>query len=166
MEYLASLLTYNFVSSLVKVSWREILLAVQRQFVSREFAIQAAMVELELLDEYPDQLLDLASLDKTNDIHPYIDELASMEQELDEEACSRKWLFLILAWVYEHRESYSDPLGVVEQVYADFDYPEAIEGFVRYMPSEEPDLGSTEKNVARLFEKWGAFLEIEKESYK
>ncbi|CAM3790086.1 DUF2247 family protein [Vibrio aquimaris] len=164
MKYLPSLPTYSFTSSLATVSWREILVAVQKRFVSREFAIQAAMAELALLDEYPEQLLDLASLNKNDDIHPYIDELASIQPELDEEVILRKWLFLILAWVYENRECCSDPLGVVEQIYADFEYPESIVGFVRYMPTEEPDLGSSEKNTARLLEKWSEFLEVEKES--
>ncbi len=38
----------------------------------------------------------------------------------------------------ENRETVEDPFAVVEELYADFDYPEEIAGFVRYMPPEDP----------------------------
>jgi hypothetical protein len=44
------------------------------------------------------------------------------------------WLFLALAWLHEHRSEHVEPLEVVEMLYADFDYPEEIEGLVRFMP--------------------------------
>jgi hypothetical protein len=52
--------------------------------------------------------------------------------------------------VVENKDSYSDPLVLVEQLYADFNYPETIASFVRYMPSEEPDLGYLELNEVHL----------------
>ena len=165
MEYLASLLTYNFISNLAQISWQDILLAIQKQFVSREFAIQHAMSELAISDEYPQTLVDLASLNKNDDIHPYIDELASMEPELRSAEFSEKWLYLILAWVYKNRDTYPNPLEIVEQIYADFDYPDSISGFVRYMPSEGPNLGSLEKNNNRLFDKWKIFLDSQRGKY-
>jgi len=158
MGYLTHLLSYEFVSKRVDMAWSEVLNAIEKQFASRQFAIEYAMAELLLVDEYPQALLELASLDKGDDIHPYIDELAAMEPVLPEKECSDKLLYLVLAWLHEHIENYPDPLGVIEEVYADFDYPEQISGFVRYMPLEEPDLGSVEKNNARLYEKWKLYL--------
>jgi hypothetical protein len=46
---------------------------------------------------------------------------------------------------------------VVEQIYADFDYPPAVEGFVRYMPLRPGD----EPGEAALVERWAAFLRSE-----
>lgn len=45
------------------------------------------------------------------------------------------WLYLVLAWMYDHRDELADPLGEIETVYADFGYPEQIEGLVRYLPA-------------------------------
>ena len=73
----------------------------------------------------------------------------------------RKWAFLILAWVYEHRDSFEDPLDLVEKLYADLDYPEQVAPFVRYMPTDEPDLGSRGQNEQRLFQKWAEYLQKE-----
>jgi len=47
----------------------------------------------------------------------------------------RVWLFLVLQWVYEHREISADPMGDLEKVYADFDYPQEMEPFVPFMPA-------------------------------
>ncbi len=48
---------------------------------------------------------------------------------------SRVWLFLVLARLYELRSSSEDPMAEIESVYADFDYPDEIEGFVPFLPA-------------------------------
>jgi hypothetical protein len=52
----------------------------------------------------------------------------------DPRESARKWLYLQLKAAYADRERLNDPLGVVEEIYADFGYPPAIAPFVRYMP--------------------------------
>ena len=54
-----------------------------------------------------------------------------------------------------------DPLAEVEKIYEDFNYPEEIESFVRYMPPKDgydPSLYSYEENLIRLFENWKSYL--------
>ncbi len=51
-----------------------------------------------------------------------------------EEGSKQKWLFLCLAWAYANQKNLADPLEAVEGIYADFDYPSAIESFVRFLP--------------------------------
>jgi hypothetical protein len=72
---------------------------------------------------------------------------------------------LVLAWIYEHRGAFLDPLQTVEEVYADFGYPERIAGFVRYMPMDGPDLGSREANEQRLMERWKEYLDATAPTY-
>jgi hypothetical protein len=85
--------------------------------------------------------------------------LAAREPEETLSELRAKWLCVVLAWIFEHRNEYADPLRAVEEVYADFDYPARIASFVRYMPSDDPDLGSRELNEARLYEKWQSYLQ-------
>ena len=165
MDYLKTLPSYGFASKLVSLTWHDVLDAVTRKIVSRRFAVEHALSQWEILEDYPDALVDLASLGKGGDIHPYIDELVVIEGDLSENETNEKLLFLTLSWIYENIDDYSDPLGVVEQVYADFDYPEKIESFVRYMPSDEPDLGSVEKNQARLIDYWARYLAEQKNKF-
>lgn len=70
----------------------------------------------------------------------------------------RKWAYLELKAAYEVRDRLSDPLGVVEEIYADFDYPESVASFVRYMP---PPAGSPTGEDA-LYSRWASYLVREK----
>ena len=67
---------------------------------------------------------------------------------------ARKWLYLQLRAAYYERERLKDPLGVVEQIYADFDYPSTVAPFVRYMPLWPGD----EPGVGPLMARWTDYL--------
>jgi hypothetical protein len=72
------------------------------------------------------------------------------------------WIYLCLAWLFENRSSLSDPLGIVEVLYADFDYPEQMEEFIRYMPLRE----GQEAGVAAIYDRWEAYVARQAEYYK
>jgi hypothetical protein len=91
----------------------------------------------------------LARLDSPDHIH-------------DPRESARKWLYLELKAAYERRSDFVDPLGVVEEIYGDFEYPSAIQGFVRYMPLRPGD----EHGEAALVERWAAFLREEHEALR
>jgi len=157
---------YEYVAKKSKFSWQEIVYGISNKILSSNAAVEHAMKEFEAIDDYPDALLELASLKKGDPIHPYVDDLANAEEKEDAKSIQGKWLYLLLAWIYENKDGFTDPLQLVEQVYADFDYPESIEPFVRYMPSDEPSLGSVEKDTARLYEKWNSYLLGQSEFYE
>ena len=86
--------------------------------------------------------------------------LLTADQESGDVAKS-KWLYLVLAWLYEQRDSVDDPLGIVEQIYADFGHPEEMSSFVRYMPPTDgyrPQDHTTDENHERLFRLWHEFV--------
>jgi hypothetical protein len=76
-------------------------------------------------------LLLSADYDRVPDLVAEIDEAEPSAPSNHTEV----WLYLVLAWIYEHREEFADPLAEIETVYADFGYPEQIEGLVRYLPA-------------------------------
>ena len=71
---------------------------------------------------------------------------------------SHKWLYILLKYIYENRAQIEDPLGAVEEVYTDFDYPIEIESFVRYMPSDDLIESNYNSNVSKLMSKWLDFI--------
>ncbi len=88
-------------------------------------------------------------------------ELAGKESMRGEHDAEKKWLYLVLLWVFENRHELDDPLGVVETVYADFGYPRELDGFIRYMPVEgdyDPLQHSKDENERRLIENWNRYL--------
>ena len=66
----------------------------------------------------------------------------------------RKWAYLELKAAYEMRDRLRDPLGVVEEMYAHFDYPAKVAAFVRYMP---PPPGAPVGEEA-LYDRWSTYL--------
>ncbi|MNL84591.1 hypothetical protein D3C87_2126040 [compost metagenome] len=74
-------------------------------------------------------------------------------------------MFLLLNWVFEHREQFTDPLGMIETIYADFDYPEEITSFVRYMPTQHPLSNLMDLNIERLYHNWKMYLEDGKNKF-
>lgn len=101
-------------------------------------------------------LLNVAQIDR--------DDIASVREALratdPEEAdlfppqSVRKWTFLQLKAAYEMRDRLRDPLGVVEEIYAAFDYPVAVATFVRYMPA--PPGAQTGEDA--LYDRWSRYL--------
>jgi hypothetical protein len=74
------------------------------------------------------------------------------------ELSARKWLYLVLKATYDVRQQLPDPFGTVEGIYADFGYPPAIEGFVRYMPAA---IG-VEAGLPAMTTGWRAYLAAER----
>lgn len=69
----------------------------------------------------------------------------------------RKWTYLELKAAYEMRERLRDPLAIVEQIYADFEYPPRVAPFVRYMP---PPPGAAVGEEA-IYDRWSKYLSDE-----
>ena len=70
---------------------------------------------------------------------------------------SRAWLFVALAWVAENQDDFLDPYEAIEMLYADFGYPDAIAGLVRFIP---PPPGEP-VGMTALDARWRAYLKAE-----
>jgi hypothetical protein len=104
-------------------------------------------------------LMELAALlsDETDRVPELLEALDDPERVHDPRESARKWLYLQLKAAYLERSRLTDPLGAVEQMYADFEYPGTIEGFVRYMPLRSGDTPGEQA----LLERWADFLDRE-----
>jgi len=72
-----------------------------------------------------------------------------------------KWAYVLLAWLYDHREIVDDPWQLIEVIYADLDYPAEIAGLVRYMPAPDENRASLDTTLRR----WQEFLQSSKKKY-
>jgi hypothetical protein len=86
-----------------------------------------------------------------------VDQLVAELEIVDEpsEQRARLWVFLALSWLLEHREDYSDPLQVIEMLYTDFDYPDEIQGLVRFMPNAPGE----DPGIEAIKQRWRAFID-------
>lgn len=149
---------YDFLRHRVNLSWREVKFGLERQLITAQVAIDRASDRLESSNASAEEV-ELASRSGGDSIAELVDRLADAEGTPSDDI-QGKWLYLVLAWLFENRRSVKDPLAVVEEIYSDFAYPQEIAPFVRYMPMIGPDLGSREQNEARLYDYWKDFLDM------
>ncbi|WP_437779225.1 DUF2247 family protein [Sorangium sp. So ce1097] len=165
MELVSLSIPYEFIEGKARLSWREVLFGLDERLLDPGAPAYLAAAQIAGDEVSAPPLVDLAGSEEAHETRSRVQALASAEPEGDVEEIRRKWLYLVLAWLFEHRGTLPDPLRCVEEVYGDFGYPERIACFVRYMPSDEPDLGSPALNEQRLLDKWKRYLELESSRY-
>jgi hypothetical protein len=152
----------SFIRGRTSLSWSEAAWGYHNKHLSWPDAVELACDRLAEADEDP-LVVELAGISKSNahEIGELLDKLASRSVSTDEASTKAKWLYLILSWLFENKAASDDPLATVEMIYADFDYPEEVSSFVRYMPvtdGYDPSAHTSEENHARLLEKWASYL--------
>ena len=162
MEQIRFAISWPFINARLTLSWRAVLYGLENELAAPTVPVEAAANRLGDSEDTPPALLELAIAEADEPVRHLVQALAATEELADELSLREMWLYLVMAWVYEHKSEVADPLGVVERIYADFDYPESISGLVRYMPSDMPDLGSPEANEERLMKRWESFLADER----
>jgi hypothetical protein len=151
----------DFILANARLTWGDVRHGLEKRFIEPEDAICIAIAQLLKKEEGSPIELQLAGLlpNETNRVPELIASLT--EESNSENNASFKWLYLALAWVYAKHESLDDPLGIVEQIYSDFDYPADVAPFVRYMPPSDgyrPQDHSKDENYNRLFRLWQEYL--------
>lgn len=152
---------FSYLYSLKFILWRDVLWALEFNLISDEFVVGLANHHLEL-GVYHDLELDLALMNDSFDIRVCLNNLVNVTDRGSPVFDSKsKWLFIALKWLFEKKCEIEDPLGKVELIYEDFDFPVEIESFVRYMPTSEsyqPQQHTLKENQNRLYENWAAYI--------
>lgn len=126
---------FDFSQVKIKWDWRELLFGVENNIIGRSDVINYAT---HILDEGIlgfDLVLKVAIADEYEDILLYIHELSNLENFKDNQAIEDKWRYGILKELHDKKSNYDNFNKKVEEIYADFDYPEDMAGFIEYMPS-------------------------------
>lgn len=153
-------ISFEFLKRLHSIpSWTEIGYAFERQLISPNVVIDYAMDKVASADQPDDDELAIASSSVNNSIVALVQKLAMAKGVSENDELNLRWANITLAWAYERREQVNDLLDVAESIYTDFDYPEELSAFVRYMPSDAPDLGSVEANENRMIASIGKYVE-------
>lgn len=151
-------ISFEFLADFCHLTWRDIEFGLSHNYISPTVAIDFACSRIcDNKDLDPVELI-IAGCSKDDPMLERVSTLAEREAITTSADVRARWLCILLAWLYENRAMFEDPLGILEEIYTDFDYPQEIAHLIRYMPNAEPDLGSKEANLARLFTRWGAFI--------
>jgi hypothetical protein len=149
---------YEFAKEMFPLTWTDVLYGLEKNCVSTQFAISHANAELTCDKDADEKVLIIAIASEQDSIIEYAKELAESDGTGHSKQAQEKWLCLTLRWLYENKEKLSDPLAMVEEIYSDFDYPEQMSTFIRYMPSNDTNLGSIRDNNDQMFRRWHDFI--------
>jgi hypothetical protein len=139
-------------------SWAEMEYAFLHRLVPIKTVIDYAKTMIAADDAKNPEVVFIASAPTDESIAESVHRLAKVDFDSCQDKIQLFWANAVLAWVYEHRSSCDDLLSVVEEIYADFGYPSELAQFVRYMPSNAPDLGSREANEYRMIASMGRYV--------
>jgi hypothetical protein len=144
-----------FVLSRVVLTPAELALGFRRHWIGRRETVDLALGKLKAGQPVSDTEEALAFL-LSDDLDQVDDIIGRIEAEsgTKEPDALRVWLYLALAWLWEHRIPISDSNAMLEAIYADFGYPAEIEHFAGYMapPNGEPP------SQASVDRRWSAYL--------
>lgn len=154
-------LSSDLVLALVSLVPDELAAGLRMGLLDRSGAVQVAERLLSDGGTVPDWIEETALL--LSDDYRRIDDLIPERADQDPAAADplQVWLFLVLADLWNNRDAVADPLAEVESVYADFDYPEEMQGFVRFLPVPE----GTEVGTAAIVARWRSYLDRRAEYY-
>ena len=153
----------DFILDKRPVNWQDVLWGYENKFLGWRSIIEFS--EKRLLDGSDVGLeVDLVSFTKENagEVGNILRELAGKEFSSSDEKIKEKWLYIVLSWLFETRSEIDDPLAYIEEIYADFDYPDEIVEFVRYMPVNggyDASEHTSIENEQRLLNKWKEYLD-------
>lgn len=161
----------EFIQSQPDLNWLELQWGFDRGWLSESAVVDLAVARLSEDGEQAPEIVELASLGSRElvEVGSILAKLAETEKRTAaNRGPERAWLRIILAWLFAQRDEIADPLGAVEEIYADFGYPPEISHFVRYMPPDDgyvPQAHTPEQNMDRLYCKWREFLDVSEEGH-
>lgn len=160
----SSTIPINFISDRFHLRWADVLEGIMQGWLDRKDAIDLAVINVSSNRTDDPDAIELAGLlqDEEDKVATIVKCLADKEPVRSQNEVRLLWMRTILAWVYENRGSYDDPLAIVEGIYADFGYPEEIRNIVRYNEPTDgyrPQDHSEDENIERLMGLWQNYLE-------
>jgi hypothetical protein len=154
----------DFILRHIKPSWSDVDMGLRNGWLDSAGALEIAVQRIATNENAPHAEVMLAATELTEmaEISAQVEKLARSESLTDRERSKRRWLYLILAYLYENRGSVPDPLAEVEEIYSDFGYPEEVGRFVRYMPPKEhehwPQPATQKETTERLIRVWADYV--------
>ncbi|MCO4852536.1 DUF2247 family protein [Bacillus vallismortis] len=150
----------------VNYDWKTLYVGLKQEWINK---IEVMNYAVEFMMEHPnvqqEEILELAWGDKDN-IEETILNIIRVEIDSFYAVEKRKWRYVIFLEIKLKYTNHVELLSKLAEVYADMNYPEDMEGFIYYQPSNDAGnrhLHSYEKNINRLCNLFQDFLVKEKQ---
>lgn len=114
--------------------WSELKVGLDKSIITKKEIISYAIASLsEEMEEF-NKVLEL-SIAEEDEVEQLLSELVLYDAEANLEMAALKWIFAIIYDTYIHFKD--EVYEVIEDLYAEFNYPEQISNLVCYMPCND-----------------------------
>lgn len=153
----------DFILQRTALSWREALWGYEKKWLGWRSLIDLANRYENSNLKSADLLNELAVLGKdgTSAIRGIAEQLAMKEHDPGPAEIQQKWLYLALSWLDSRISEIPDVWIIIEEIYAEFDYPEVMRRFVPFLPVADQDKATWAKYADPkdyLREQWRKYL--------
>lgn len=119
-----------------KWTYQELLFGFENQYITRdEIIFYSNSLLVDDIKNF-DLILDIAIIEKYEEIVPMIHKIIKLEQKQEVDDINDKWLFAFVLNIYNKYYECEDFFVIIAELYDDFDAPEDMRGFIYY---EEDD---------------------------
>lgn len=161
--------TIDFNKYLEFLSWDVVYWGIKNDIISAESAVEYAnKLIATYLDKDDPLLIELFILENVckDEVLSLINKRVSPSASKECESL-RTLRYIILDGIKHSTKNDKDVIIELENIYADFDYPQDMNPFIGYMPVENdnynPSVHTQQENEQRLIEKFDLFLQTELE---
>ena len=160
----------NFDKYFNLINWSCIYWGIREQLIGPKNAVIYAhkVIENNPNNDTP-EIIELLIIDKANknDVLTLIEKMFSAKKDLNTKKASalRTLRLILLLEIKNSITDNQDLLNEIENIYADFDYPTDMEGFISYMPNQDNEYDvskhSPQENIQHLVDKFNMFIDKE-----
>lgn len=160
-EFAGLPVSIDFITERVRLRVGELSLGYGQGWIDERAVIALALAQYDnASDDCPMARIALLLDFERSRVRELIDMADAEGASRDEGDAQRVWLYLFLAWLYDHRLTI-DAYAIIDEMFAEFEYPEAMEGFVTFMPL----VGGEAAGVEAMDRRWKQFLNEEQKHF-
>lgn len=165
MNSLSLMIPLSYADKLIDLNWNDIYFAFVNGYINNSDVVDFAVMLLNSTDvQIDDEILNLV-YSSSNDIDSE-GIIICLNNKIDKSTIDnskKKFLYVILSFLYDKRDCFEDVFRAIEVIYADFGYPETMIPFVRYMSNNEKEFFNFPADESKLlYLNWQKYLEEQK----
>jgi hypothetical protein len=148
-------LTKSFVAAHSHLGWRDLAWAVTNGWLDTS-ALAGLADDLAAGDEDLRAEAALAAMDDDELALASFLEAQAAKDPAPIAAVRKRWMDIAVAWVYQNRNLFDDPLSKVEEIWEAFDHPSELNRLIRWMPAPE----GQPVGDAAMMDRWKSYVDV------
>ena len=152
------------------LNWHDVLFLLNTGYFKYKDAVEYAKIVIGDIPEHEEALTELllfSPIEIKNGtlVKEHVVKLANNIDEFSKQQSFDKIMFLLLSWIYDHKDQFDEPLDLVALAVMDFGYPELTEKLCHPYSLKEDEFNAVYRDWERYLrdeaQRWGRGIVFE-----